>query len=225
MIQRIAYLVIALLVASIVMPGAAHASTYRFWNFWATEEDAWVYSPLGPASTFPANGSVQGWVFAATDADSESVQPSIGPIDAFGEACGTTTITEGQKRVALVIDSGSLSIAPEGQIPPTLVLACAVGSSEASGYELLNSISELRTENGFICAINSSPAMECSAAFTANDLGNAPGNTLTASSDTRVVESLDPQEQVGNSAAPIGTAVVISLIALAGFYLWRKRSS
>lgn len=223
--QQIACLAVLLLIASNVMPGAAHASTYRFWNFWTTEKNDWVYSQLGPASTFPEDGSVQGWVFAATDADSQSVQPSTDPATAFDEACGDTLASTGEKRVALVIDSGSLNIAPEGQTPPALVLACAVGSSEASGYELLNSVTELRTENGFICAINAYPAMECSATFNVDELAESSSNTLALNSDPGIGQSEDDQEPAGNAAAPLGTAVVIGLMAVAGFYLWRKRSS
>ena len=215
MAQRTTLIFLALIVTGFAMPGAAQASTYRFWNFWTASESSWIYSQLGPASTFPEDGSVQGWVFAATDADSESVMPGIDPDLAFSEACANTTAAEGQKRVALVIDSGSIEIAPESQTPPKLLLVCAVGSSEASGYELLNAFSELRTENGFICAINTYPAMECSAAFDTN-VATAPSNAAQVA---------PTKQETGNSAAPLGTALVIGLIAVAGFYFWRKRSS
>ncbi len=223
--QRTAYFMLALFVVSMVMPGAAHASTYRFWNFWSAQEDSWVYSQLGPASTFPADGAVQGWVFAATDADSESVQPQIDPLVAFKDACGDTTSEAGQKRVALVIDSGSLSIAPEGQTPPALLLACAVGSNDASGYELLNSVTQLRTENGFICAINSYPAMECSATVDTEVSIDSATRTPSATSNSSVGQSLDEEQSAANTAAPLGTAIVIGLVAVAGFYLWRKRTT
>lgn len=215
MARRTALIFLALIVTGFAMPGAAQASTYRFWNFWTASESSWLYSQLGPASTFPEDGSVQGWVFAATDADSESVMPGIDPAVAFSEACGSTAAKEGQKRVALVIDSGSIEIAPESQTPPELLLVCAVGSIEASGYELLNAFTELRTENGFICAINTYPAMECSAAFDIS-VATAPSNTAQVA---------PIQQETGNSAAPLGTALVIGLIAVAGFYFWRKRSS
>lgn len=216
MTQGTALVLLTLIAATLVMPGAAQASTYRFWNFWTVSENSWIYSQLGPASTFPEDGSVQGWVFAATDADSESVVPGIDPALAFGEACANTVAAEGQKRVALVIDSGVIDIAPDSQTPPELLLVCAVGSSEASGYELLNSVTELRTENGFICAINSYPAMECSAVFD-------PSGIETAAMETETI-AIDPSEESSN-LAPLGTAVVIGLVAVAGFYFWRKRST
>lgn len=219
MARRIALLILALVVAVSAMPGVAQASTYRFWNFWTAQEQSWVYSQLGPASTFPEDGSVQGWVFAATDADSESVSPAIDPSDVFDLACGTTASTANQKRVAFVVDSGTAEIAPEGQTAPELLLVCAVGDEGASGYELLNSVAKLRTENGFICAINAYPAMECSAAFNPTE---APPTEVTTSEQSE--ESAPVTADQNSALAPVGTALVIGLVAVAGFYYWRRRS-
>ena len=221
--------------------GAAQASTYRFWNFWTAETGVWTYSQLGPASTFPADGSVQGWVFAATDANSESMAPAVEPAGAFESACGAIEVRADQKRVALVLDSGLPEIAPTGQTPPAVVITCAVGDTDASGYELLNSVTTLRTENGFICAINEYPAMECSASYepaasesNAVELDASESNAveLDASepnaveldaSEPATSEPIDPQES--NALAPLTTALVIGLAAVTGFYFWRRRSS
>ena len=218
MTQRTALVLLTLIFAFVVMPGAAQASTYRFWNFWTVSENSWVYSQLGPASTIPEDGSVQGWVFAATDADSASVAPSVDSTVVFEKACSDFPEVPEQKRVAFAIDSGSSDIAPEGQMPPGLELICATGEIGAHGYELLNSVTELRTENGFICAINSYPAMECSALFDPQDIQEQV--QVIASESISEATS----EETG-SLAPLGTAAVIGLIAIAGFYFWRKRST
>ncbi len=216
MTQGTALILLTLIAANFVMPGAAQASTYRFWNFWTVSDNSWVYSQLGPASTFPEDGAVQGWVFAATDADSASVAPSIEAAGVFEKACREFPEVPDQKRMAFVIDPGSAEIAPDGQIPPAPQFVCATGSIEANAYELLNSVTELRTENGFICAINSYPAMECSAVFD-------PSGIKEAAMETEATAS-DPSEESSN-LAPLGTAVVIGLVAVAGFYFWRKRST
>ena len=218
MTQRIALVLLTSIFAFVVVPGAAQASTYRFWNFWTVSENSWVYSQLGPASTIPEDGSVQGWVFAATDSDSASVAPSVDSTVVFEKACNEFPEVPEQKRVAFVIDSGSSNIAPEGQTPPGLELICATGEIGAHGYELLNSVTELRTENGFVCAINSYPAMECSAVFDPQDIQNQV--------QAIVPESVsEAASQEPGNLAPLGTAAVIGLIAVAGFYFWRKRST
>lgn len=216
MAQRTSLTVLAVIIALVAMPGWAQASTYRFWNFWVVESGQWVYSPLGPASTFPADGSVQGWVFAATDADSASVAPSMDPATVFDSACSGIPGDPGLKRVAFVIDSGSPDIAPDGEVPPTVTVLCAIGALDANGYELLNSVADLRTENGFVCAMNSYPAMECSAEFD-------PRATQESTSVSEGVPQETPPPS--SSVAPLGTAVAIGLAAVAAFYFWRRRSA
>jgi hypothetical protein len=218
MVKRSTLTIVMLFVAAFALlfgSGAAQASTYRFWNFWTDDNSQWTYSQLGPASTFPADGSVQGWVFAATDAESASTAPAINLADAFELACESFQPNVNQKRVALIIDSGSSDIAPSAQTPPATVAVCAVGNLDASGYELLNSVANLRTENGFVCAINGYPAMECSAAFEPAEL-TQPEKAATADTTATATES--------NAFAPITTALVIGLAAVAGFYFWRRRA-
>lgn len=207
----------------IMAPGAAQASTYRFWNFWTTEDGDWAYSQLGPASTVPLDGSVQGWVFAATDAASASVAPNVDPQAAFDAACATTPVQTGRKRVAIVIDPGAVEIAPDGQNPPALLTHCATGDVGAQGYELLNSVAELRTDNGFICAINSYPAMECSAEFEPRQ-ASASEDITPKESATETVDLAQPKPEESNALAPVASALVFGLLAVAGFYYWRRRT-
>jgi hypothetical protein len=207
--------VFAAAAAILFSAGAAQASTYRFWNFWTAENNVWTYSQLGPASTFPTDGSVQGWVFAATDVTSESMTPAVELEGAFESACGGIEVGVDQKRVALVLDSGSPDIAPVGQTPPAVVVVCAVGDMDASGYELLNSVTTLRTENGFVCAINGYPAMECSAVYE-------PA-VVESSESIDAVDVKTPRES--NALAPIATALIIGLAAVTGFYFWRRRAT
>jgi hypothetical protein len=58
--------------------------------------------------------------------------------------------------------------------------------------------------------------MECSAVFEP-----AAGN----SAEEIVATETLPDTPESNAAAPITTALVIGLIAMTGFYFWRKRSS
>jgi hypothetical protein len=222
--SRLASLGISLgMVLMIMAPGAAQASTYRFWNFWTAEDGVWAYSQLGPASTVPPDGSVQGWVFAATDAASASVAPNLDPKEAFDAACANTPAQTDKKRVAIVIDPGAIEIAPVGQTPPALSSVCAVASVGAQGYELLNSVTELRTDNGFICAINSYPAMECSAEFEPQPISTSE-EVVQDQVLTDSFEALPPQPEQSNALAPISSALVIGLLAVAGFYYWRRRT-
>ena len=61
--------------------------------------------------------------------------------------------------------------------------------------------------------------MECSAEFE-------PGEVAIASSEANEMDTTATGEPVdSNALAPVSTAVVLGLVAVAGFYFWRRRTS
>ncbi|WP_436840256.1 prenyltransferase/squalene oxidase repeat-containing protein [Streptomyces flavofungini] len=52
-----------------------------YWSYWIAPpgQDYWTYSPLGAMSQKPKNGSVEAWVFGATDPDGTSGGPTFTP--------------------------------------------------------------------------------------------------------------------------------------------------
>jgi hypothetical protein len=146
--------------------GVAHAETgYRYWSFWTTDAATWTYAQIGPASTVVSDGDVHGWRFAVSISDgSLAPAPRTDPTRAFQAICGTTPQQPGSARVAVVLDTGTPAIAPDGQQPPTPRGACAVVADGSTGATVLSSVAELRVESGFVCGIDGYPRGECAVA-------------------------------------------------------------
>ena len=131
--------VLATLACSVVWPAAAQAAAYRYWTYWQGTAGDWSFATAGPASLVPEDGSIEGWRFAVTtQAGRAGDAPSAAA--SFDGICGATPTREGSKRVALVIDSGTAGIAPQGQTPPALVSTCVVVPSDATGYQVLRAV-------------------------------------------------------------------------------------
>jgi len=125
--------------------------------------------------------------------------------------------------VAIVIDSGDPALSPEGEVPPAPTAYCAVGKLDTHGYDLLKTIVELRTDNGFICGISGYPASEC--ATPVDDyVVSTPPQPITE----QIVPDVARDAALASSdttMAQLGSAIVIGLLAVAGFYFWRRRKS
>ncbi|MBT4948709.1 MAG: hypothetical protein HON35_02870, partial [Actinobacteria bacterium] len=118
---------------------------------------------------------------------------------------------------------GDLALAPQGETPPAPVAYCAVGTLDANGYNLLKNIVELRTDNGFICGISGYPLSEC-ATPVADYVASTPPEPITTNQAAVITEN--PAEPAAQSSlAPLGTALVFGLLAVAGFYFWRRSRS
>lgn len=140
---------------------SARAAEYQYWSYWTVQDGAWRFAPTGPVSKTPADGDVEGWRFAVTGIQGQ-VPPSMDPATAFASTCDSDApIPDGTKRVAVVLDAGSAEDAPEGESPPPISTACVVIDAGANGYEVVSAQNELRTNEGFICAINDYPAQAC----------------------------------------------------------------
>ena len=67
----------------------------------------------------------------------------------------------GNKAVALIVDPGPPQAAPDGQVPPAGLVACVEIADDATGYQVLRSALEVRTEGGLVCGIDGYPSGEC----------------------------------------------------------------
>lgn len=215
---------------AIVLAAPAQGSAYRFWTYWQAGpgETAWTYATQGPATAVPADGSVEGWSFAiSSDAGARDAAPRIAPD--FAKVCGDVTATEGTKRIALVVDSGVPGIAPEGEAPFEQRAECIVIEQEATGYDVLRSVLEVRTENGLVCGLGGYPAREC-----APILDDAEVMALTtaahgssdpqASPDAGASSADATSDTSGSTGSPLATVAVIALLLAAGASaLWFRR--
>ena len=136
-------------VCVLVVSGAspAHAASYRYWTYWQATAGAqdWTFASQGPGTFVPADGAVEGWRYAITT-QAASTPPD--PAPDFSSVCRSTPEQAHRKRVALVVDSGPTGIGPAGEDAPALLTACVVADVDATGYAILSSIVDVRTEIG-----------------------------------------------------------------------------
>ena len=223
LIQKVSVALGATLMFCMSVAGNANAAEYKYWTFWTQEGDSWVFSPVGSASTNPPEGSAQAWRFDATSPSVAGIPPADLPGAVFERACGDVLPIVGTKRVAIVIDSGDPALSPEGEVPPSPIAYCAVGKVDTHGYDLLKTVVELRTDNGFVCGISGYPVSEC--ATPVNDyVAATPPQPITQELVADVVKDAAVASSQ-TSMAQLGSALVIGLLAVAGFFYWRRSKS
>jgi len=210
-------LAIAGAIAMLTLAPVARAETaYRYWTYWSVVDGAWRFATIGPASAVPVDGSVEGWRFAITSAaGSAGDTPEADPGSAFEAICGSTPPQAGMKRVALAVDFGLPQDAPDGDQSPINVSTCVVGEQEATGYELLRSITDVRVGDGLVCGISGYPLVECAEAIDARpsqESGMAP-----------VPQPIAAAPGSASSAGPLVTGLAVLVAAAIGFLAWRGR--
>ena len=217
---------LALAVAATVLVAApAHASAYRYWTYWQAPAGAatWSFATQGPGTSLPPDGSVEGWSFGVTTTSgSRDDAPSAAPD--FASICGSTPAEAGRKRIALVIDSGPAAVAPDGELPPDPVATCVVIDEQASGYDVLRSVTEVRTEDGLICGVAGYPARECApvlddaeanallAAAAAAPTAAAPTATTPGGSTSVAAGGMSTAPDAGTTGTPLATLAVAALL-------------
>jgi len=212
----------------VVAPIASAETGYRYWSYWnATEESTdgtWTYATEGSGTHVPVEGSVEGWRFGIAGEESR-IRPSF-PAD-FDSICSQQDAVEGSKRVAVVIDPGAPSQAPDGESPGAVRTECVVAERNATGFQVLAQVAEVRTDAGFVCGLDGYPASECAPIVevpTAQEVDPSTSEpaAVTASDQSAPAESVASSTAAG-SGTPLVSAAAVSLLALLGFGLWRRR--
>lgn len=211
-----------LIAASIVgvtfaSPATANES-YRYWSYWITADSAWVLADTGPSDQTPADGAVEGWRFSINGVSSTDL-PRYSPD--FGSVCADTPAQDGRKRVALIVDPGEASDAPEGETPQGPWAKCVVAEPSATGYDILRAAATVRMQDGLTCDINGYPSTECAAAVPAPATDPQPEPTPSLS---MVAAPAPPSD--GGPGNPLSFALgaaVIVVIAGAALVLVRRR--
>jgi hypothetical protein len=205
---------------------AAEASAYRYWTYWQapTGATAWAFATQGPATTVPADGSVEGWSFGIST-QSGSLDDAPTPTPDFDAICAGTPVPADGKRVALVIDPGPPGIGPAGQAPPASIAACVTAAADATGYDILRSVAEVRIEGGLVCALGGYPTGEC-----APVLDDAEAQALLADADapaadagpTAAAPDATETDTSTGSGSPVATIVVAAALLLAAALGYRR---
>ncbi|MEU6627211.1 SCO2322 family protein [Streptomyces parvus] len=210
-------LLAALVAASAVLLGAgsAQAAGYRYWSFWEGNGKNWEYATQGPSLLRPDDGTVQGFRFAVSEDSGDADQPRRAPD--FGAICADTPAEDGKKRVALVIDPGTTTDAPDGEKPPALRTACARVAPDASSAEALAAVAKpLRyDDSAMLCAISGYPKTGCGEQVS-GDSGSAKPSEPTKTADDQGKPDQDQGEEGDGGGPSVGLLVGIGAVLLLG---------
>ena len=211
--QRVASTCVLALVGvllSVFVANTAQAVSYRYWTYWNGTTQAWTFSQVGPAGNIPKDGAVEGWKFAvSTQSGDDKARPDFDATTAFDAICSSTPAQLNKKRVALVIDPGVASDAPAGESPGQLTSTCVQAELNATGYNVLRSVTEVRTSNGLICGIGGYPATECADVVDEASTAMAPSTQQSPTQDT--------------SSSPIPVVIVMLILGIGGGFMWQFR--
>lgn len=192
-------------------------STFRFWGYYTGSGTGWTFSPTGPDDAVPADGAVEGWRFAVSGAGGDPRPPRAAPD--FADICADTPASAGSKRVAVVLDPGLATEAPDGEEPDAPRGACAVLDEDATGSDALAAVAAVRAEGGLVCAIETYPSSECGAPveLPVPRGSDAPVDLASAAEPADAGAQPAPEEEAASSfAGPLGVAVVVLLVTVLG---------
>ena len=220
---------LAVVLVTLISASPAHASAYRYWTYWQAPvgTTGWTFATQGPGTSIPIDGSVEGWRFAVTArTGTQADMPS--PAPDFATACATTPAVDGRKRVALVIEPGRPTDAPAGQQAPAPSVTCVVADEDATGYDVLRSVADVRTENGFICGIAGYPVGECApvlddAAVAEIAAAASAASSAPPTSPTTAMDSGSTSAPIENGTPWAAGGVLVAVIAIGGVLLLRRR--
>lgn len=198
------------------MFGAATAQAadgYRYWSFWQRDGGGWSYAAQGPSSARPGDGDMIGFRYAVSEDSNDATRPR-GMAD-FAAVCADTPATDGTKRVAVVIDFGTATDAPDRRTPPTPRTECARVGEDASAGEALAAVAKPLRYNSaaLLCAISGYPETGC-------------GDKVSTSVDDHAAPKGDGGKADGGSgpsAGLIGGLAAVVLLGAAAVWQARRR--
>lgn len=197
---------------------------YTYWGYYQLVDGSWEFSQKGANEVTPDDGAVEGWRYATT-VGSKTLPPrtDLG----FDEVCGDTEAATSEKRVAVVLDYGVTDDAPDGEEPPAPEALCAVVPEDANGQQVLDSVADVRIDDGITCGINGYPSGVC--ATTVKD-ATVPSSEETV--DFAVPADEGDTEAAAESSASddgapwalIGVGALLLVLLGAGALVARRRS-
>jgi hypothetical protein len=210
--------VVAAMVGLTLLAPAAGSAQLRFWGYWQNKGTTWAFATTGPAQAKPADGSVQGWRYAAATGEEGTPPRSTPDFDAI---CGSRQPQEDRKRVAVVIDFGEATDAPSGQAPPRTRTGCAVVATAATGLDVMAAVGKPQADpKGLICAIDAYPTADCGGSSAGGDA--AAGSAAPSSTAPRAGgsggsgNSGNAGDSGGSPVELIGGLIAVLVIAGAG---------
>lgn len=220
----------------------AEAAAYRYWTYWQSPTaQSWEFATQGPGTSVPADGSVEGWSFRVSE-ESGADDAAPATLPDFDALCGGTAAGSDLKRIGLVVDPGAPELAPAGETAIVPLATCVSIDIDATGYDVLRSVMEVRTENGLVCGLGGYPAGECAPVLddaevaevlarqqALADLEGAPGQD-SGTGDAIVVDHGGSDANASAvtsspaaSSGPTASIIVVSILVLGAVLLLLQR--
>lgn len=233
--------VLSLLLAGLVVaftPTSAHADdVYRYWAYFTVTDGAFAPQSVGPSSSKPKDGDIEGYRYAApADFNNPNVPRADLETVTFDAVCGAKEAAADEKRVAVLIDYGVEADAADGAEVPEPEALCAVVPKKATGLQTLQAVApDLRTEKSSygpsLCGISGYPATGCTSDVaekgTPTDEDTvefAMAESADASgSDTSEADSGEDDDS--NLPVLLGVGGVIVVLLAGGLVLARRNRS
>ena len=163
-VRRTVGSLLALVASLLLVAGTAGSASaedgYRYWNYSHLTAGDWEFAQTGPGDYTPKDGDVEGWRFG-TSTVSQGISPRA-DLDTvtFDAVCAGAEASDTQKRVAVLVDFGTDADAQGAQVPDPRA-ECAVVPAKATGQQVLESVVDVRAEQGMTCALDGYPAKGC----------------------------------------------------------------
>jgi hypothetical protein len=215
---RVAALALTLtiaLLAAVALAAPASATAYRYWSYWQGADGTWVAAMTGPGDHTLVDRDVQGWRFAIS---TESVTQFPDNDPDFAALCPDLDAAEpaaGQLRAAVVIDSGFVADAPDGQDPPADTVACVTVPDGSTGNQALAAAATVADQQGLVCAINGYPDGECGAEVSDADAQVAAEAAQAEEPNPAVITADGSATTDGEQDSGSGTTLLFGGLALA----------
>ena len=208
---------VAALLASLALASPAHATAFRYWSYWQGASGQWEAAQTGPADHVLVDQDVQGWRFAIST-EAVTQMPDNGPdFSALCPDLAATGAAAGQVRVAVVIDSGFVADAPEGQTPPADVVSCVTVAEGSTGSQALAAAASVTEQDGLVCSVNGYPTDECGSTVSDGDAAAAASAAAGEQPNPAVVAAGSTTGDEASEGTPVafiaGAAILAALLA------------
>ncbi len=210
---------VATMLVTAALAAPAQATAYRYWSYWLGTSGTWVAAQTGPGDHTIIDQDVQGWRFGITT-EAPAATPDNDPdFTALCPQLAADGPVASQVRVAVVIDSGFIADAPEGQAPPADRVSCVTVPDGATGNQALAAAGSLNDEGGLVCGINGYPEGECGQEVP-DDVAQAAAEAAASETPNPALVAIANGEQTtadDAGSSPVGLWVAVIVIAgLAG---------
>ena len=234
-VRRTVGSLLALAASLLLVTGTAGSASaedgYRYWNYSHLTGGAWEFAQTGPGDVTPKDGDVEGWRYG-TSTVSQGISPRADLTEVtFDAVCEGAEAADGEKRVAVLVDFGTDADAQGAEVPDPRA-ECAVVTQKATGQQVLESVVDVRADQGMTCALDGYPAKGCgdpvsdaqvpakaqSVAFTLPAAAQPAADT--ASDDTTAAAESD--DGGSNGWLLLGAAALVVALAGVAVPLYRR---